>query len=219
MPFDEVPATTSAEKGQRPVNPWEAHQWPTPPGHPPPPTRPRPMGYPPRQSWPGRGTAVTTIVLSGVNAGLGLLVALWGASLWLMIAPWILAGPDEPPADYVPPPGSNPLRDAAVLLLKVPAPFFCYSVLFFAAAILLLLHKLIGRRLVVAASLIEIAVLAAWAAPPAPSDWPGLGWPWPTGWVWAVGMVIPMATMICALLPGTRRWCTKPTVPPVNPWA
>jgi hypothetical protein len=201
------------------MNPWEAHQWPTPPGHPPPPTRPRPMGYPPRQSWPGRGTAVTTIVLSGVNAGLGLLVALWGASLWLMIAPWILAGPDEPPADYVPPPGSNPLRDAAVLLLKVPTPFFCYSVLFFAAAILLLLHKLIGRRLVVAASLIEIAVLAAWAAPPAPSDWPGLGWPWPTGWVWAVGMVIPTATMICALLPGTRRWCTKPTVPPVNPWA
>jgi hypothetical protein len=38
------------------------------------------MDYPPRQSWPGRGIAVTTIVLSGVNAGLGLLAALVAAS-------------------------------------------------------------------------------------------------------------------------------------------
>ena len=200
------------------MNPWEAHEWPTPPGHPPPPTRPRPMGYPPRQSWPGRGTAVTTIVLSGVNAGLGLLVAWWGAYLWLMIAPWILAGPDEPPAGYVPPPGSNPLRDVAVLLLTVPTPFFCYASLFFVAVILLLLHKLIGRLLVVAASLLEIAVFAAfWAGLHAKLGDEGLTFP--AGWGWAVGIVIPIATMICALLPGTRRWCTKPTVPPVNPWA
>jgi hypothetical protein len=191
------------------VNPWEAHQWPTPPGYPPPPARPRPMDYPPRQSWPGRGIAVTTIVLSGVNAGLGLLALVPVLFFSLMLAPWVLAGPDEPPVGSAPYDAAPGLRVLGVWVLIHATPFLCYSVLFIAAAILLLRHKLIGRRLVVAASLLEIAVFAAfWAGLHAKMGDEGLTFP--AGWGWAVGIVIATATMICALLPGTRRWCTGP---------
>jgi hypothetical protein len=167
------------------------------------------MDYPPRQSWPGRGIAVTTIVLSGVNAGLGLLALVPVLFFALMLLPWILAGPDEPPvgsAPYDPAPGLR-LLEAWVLIHTTP--FLFYSVLFIVAAILLHLHKLIGRLLVVAASLLEIAVFAAfWAGLHAKLGDEGLTFP--AGWGWAVGIVIATATMICALLPGTGRWCIGP---------
>jgi hypothetical protein len=167
------------------------------------------MDYPPRQSWPGRGIAVTTIVLSGVNAGLGLLALVPVLFFSLMLAPWVLAGPDEPPVGSAPYDAAPGLRVLGVWVLIHATPFLCYSVLFIAAAILLLRHKLIGRRLVVAASLLEIAVFAAfWAGLHAKMGDEGLTFP--AGWGWAVGIVIATATMICALLPGTRRWCTGP---------
>jgi DNA-binding beta-propeller fold protein YncE len=157
------------------------------------------MDNPPRRSWPGRGIAVTTIVLGGVNAVLGLLVAANVLVLVFVTAPWILAGPDKPGEP-------NPaLRDLAVWVAILTA-FLCYFVLFIVAAILLLSHKLTGRRLVVAASLLGIAVFAAfWATT------------FPAGWAVrndiataTMGIVIATETMICALLPGTRRWCIGP---------
>lgn len=180
------------------MNPWEAHLWHPPSAHPTLTGSPGTTDGPSRKSWPGRRPAVTTIVFSCINGGLGL-VGLAGLALFsLMFAPWWLVGQEE---------GENTLRVVGLWLLIHTVPILGYSVLLIVAAFLLLRHKLIGRGLAVVASLLEIAVFAAF--------WVGLFANvnqyqyFPTGWGWAVGIVLAAPTTICALLPGTQRWCSS----------
>jgi hypothetical protein len=180
------------------MNPWEAHFGHPPPGYPTLQGSPRPTDGPSRQSWSGRGPAVTTIVFSCINGGVGL-VGLTGLALFsLMFAPWWLVGQAE---------GEDTLRVVGFWLLIHAVPILCCSVLLIVAAFLLIRHKLIGRGLAVVASLLEIAVFAAF--------WAGLFANvgqyqyFPTGWGWAVGIALAAPTTVCALLPGTRRWCSS----------
>ena len=141
-----------------------------------------PHGYPaqpagPAQT-PGRAAAIATIILSF----LGVIAGLIAAAVIVLAGSFIASKGNA---------GELPVAMMVVIGLVSVA----YAALLCVGAVLLIKHRLAGRHLVVAGTVLAILVAVV----------PIFGWS-----SFSIREVIgPVVTLVCALLPGTRDWCVE----------